>query len=904
MALSEEQKQTVIAAINSENYDAAAQALSNQGYDNDHNEAIKDVFNNIATKKGKDTIIQHLSAVASAVEQNLNQKPHMLENALYSIFGETGETLSPPGGQQTSQNTDTMADIDKLSIDDIDNKITEIKAEQAKLIRENKPLDPEKSKLIKQLRAAKEKLAGQEAQADSSQQQEKGGWFKFASRDEIGQVMDFSVCHGTVILETIKDRLNTNIKENKIVLSKQDAVKESQEKEFIEAYRNEMPDVSDGDEFIKEVGEKFKQHKRISGKLLEHRYGVEHGGLYQIAGGWLVITREEGDNKNLPAHHIYPLGINENAYFTVLFKRRYEGGNIYPDAYTALEFKGNDCITIIRSQKGIDVIDEKQRAILSSQSKAFHKKFADIQKEIPEEIFNIKPSIGEEDAIAKALSGAKGSKSTKQESDKEKQPQQQTQQQEPEEPEKHKEEHEDQEEPPAHTAPTSGGADEDKLTRLTNLLEQAKLNNQTSTVKRLEAEIAELKSGSKGTQPEGEKTQDEGPPAKEKAPEQNKSSPPVQEKQEAPVQQASPEQVAEVDKEAEFHEMENVVDQMNFSKETRAKILNCLSQDFDFGKIQPDEAKELLSKHFDDLVYDDLLKMRNQLLKAKLLTTIPFFDDYMSVYIELSYIAGDYAARANKILKNSKDNSDSILEKAKEIHKKLDQYKNKKLSAKDLNEKMKLQQELQKCEDENIQVTLDIDKARLYQNADISEIEKNDPNPEHVAYRVKAAKDEGSSGDVGRDKLLTEYKNKLEKVSQKLPQISKTKFALKDKLLSDEEIDKFNLQDITAEDLAELAIAVGKPIDLDDKEKAESVLDVTKVVKALDKNLSHFFKDVDKYKLAMKEIKKELDSTQREIIKLEKELDSLKIANKVKLTPIVEEKRLIEEKLAHLEGAQ
>lgn len=945
MELTEEEQSRIIQEIQEGNYDLAAEAVTGKLGDNDHNDVVAEFLEKLAIDDNA-ALTSKLSLIAEVARHNINQPVNILRNALFNAFPGLSSKTTPNKANDSSGIEDQ--EIAKMSLEEIENKLKVIKSEQAKLIRTNQPLDSAKSKMIKSLQAAKEKLEKDGLALSEDAEKENDSWFNFASVSEIGSSLAFEVCQGTAVLATVKRRIDKEIKEGHVVLSQQPNTRASQEKEYIDLYNAEMPGVTDGDMFIKEVAEEFREHKKIPGKLLEHKEGIDQGAIYQFAGGWLIFVKERKPNEVLPSYNIFPINIADDAYYTIKISHLFKGGNVYPDAYSIFEFKGNRCISYVSSEKGVEVVDRDLLDLLKSQVKAYNKNFSELVINIPNDIYDQKPEILEKEAlsqVAKMLRGDKqsspkppqtetnkaqsvdktepagksASASGKENPTATKKPEQaaikdQTTQKLPASPET-------QEKTPknpleANSTPSDQEDDniqqlqeeevlnpkiaeiEQKIDNLSDLLEQAKINDQTSTITRLEEDIAEL-------QEEKEKLLNSpyDPEEDENLPENQQQSPednnPKKEQEEA----AFPD---EDDQENEILDPEDIAAALaktGLSEEFQDKIVQTLtSQNYHFETITKDEALRLLEEEFGELTYDDLLKFRNGILHAKLPEALHYFDNYMLIYIELAYIAGDYKNRADKILEESLARSNQIVAEEQQISEKLAEYENKNLEAKDLKDKLELQNKLEKLEEEGMQLTLNINMAKLYLDANIAEIEKHDPHPAHVEYRLKNKEQADAETNIKNNALLKDYQNKLEKISKKIPEVSKEKFALKSDILSHQEIEKFDLSHISAEDLVDLAVACGKPIDLADQEKAESVLKLTKFVKSIDHQLGDFFKKVEKHKNAIKKIKKELDHLQQEIIAKEREIEAIQIANKVRLTPITEEKKLIKKKLAKLEG--
>ncbi len=876
MALTEDQKKQVISQINNGDFESAAETITGIGGDNDHNEALAEFLENMA-EKGEAYISEKLLLVANIVEKNLQQKPNIFEDALYMALKDVQHPSETANIGEKQQNPNTDFDEKNMTLDEVDNTLNNLKSHQALLIRTNKPLDPEISKKIKALQGVRDKLYQENAaNAQDNKPKNSSGWFNFASHSEISETLDYEVCQGTAVTRAIKNRMDSEINRGRIILSKQDSIKSSQIREFINLFVADMPDVTDSDEFVKESSDMFDNYTKIDGKMLENSQGIDHGSVFRIGKGWLVIIRQRQMDSTIPKHQFFVFDVDPSVYFTIKFHRRFKGGKIYPDAYTMLEFKGNQCISLVQSSKGENVIDAGQLQRIRTQVHGYQKTFEDLTSTIPSAKLKEPSQMSESEVVRKI----------KQEELK------------IEEDTSHSEDSDDVEEDNAEESDAGDNevnsqksvesddiAEEEeiqvdseiqgKIDNLQKLLQQAQINNQTSTIERLKKDIQELeeKKYVKTTGSASEPT--------------------------LPAEDAR-EEVPKI----EFDEksIADAVDKMPYPQDKKDLISKTLNFAFDYDKIGVKEANKYLEDMFQHMHYEDLIRMRNKLTtNVKLVALLPYFDAYMTDYIELAYIAGDYKNKADKILTDSDKKSQQIVDEEQKISKQLEALNGKDLTAADLNKKISLQNRLEELEESGAQLTLDIERARIYLDADIEEIERLDHDPEHISSRKNLRPD----SDAEKDKLIEKYKDKLQKVSEKLPALSSEEFKLSDEdIITDEQIEKFDVSKISAKSLADLAIAMGEPVDLADDKKAKSVLDTVNLVKIFDKYLGDFFKKIESHKKKIKHIKKSLEKTQSDIIEHERELELIKIANKVKLTPMIEERKLLEEKIANLENNQ
>ncbi|MEQ9116224.1 MAG: hypothetical protein RLN62_05465 [Rickettsiales bacterium] len=923
MALTDDQKRALTTAINTHDYEAFAMNLITGQDSDDKKEAVANFIEKLSIADHQ-AALNKLDQIASVVEQNSNGTAAHLESVLMNSFPEASSKTGVPNAPPVHADGSGIAaeeNMNNMSLDDINDLLEKTKSEQALLIRTNKPLDPEKSELIKKLQAAKSKKESAGAsQSDADAGNDKGGWYNLSSSQELKEVMDFELCEGTVILARIKEHLDEESKSGHISLSPQENIRKRQEEDFINKYKFDMTDLTSGDEFVKEVDQTFVKYRKITPHIFATRGVVKHSGCFPVAGGWVTILKKTSKDKKTPEYLIIPQGVSEKAYYTVKIARRYEGGNFYPGSFDCFEFKGNACISFVYSSKGVNALDEKHESLLKNQVNGYQKTFAEVLKQFPEDVSDLKPKTSGRQAFLQAAKNvdenleesnvlslsdpvntdhgaAANTGGSQQAQPAQPQPAQSESKNSlagqtiPSGPDVEEDNKEDMQE--ADTFDSNDSVDK-KIQSLEKLLEKAKFSKQESTIKRLEADIARLKSekASGGGDAAAQQPQQAAPqPAQQQ--QSQETAPTAQEEAEPNL---SPEEEEAHAKEVS-EQVTKLLSESGFSKDLQKLIHETLGAYIDFEKMTQEEAKKLLKKYFLSYNYEDLIKFRNKIVNdPDKLDIVGVFDQYMMIYIELAYIAGDYANIGNKKLQELEQRSNGIVDKQDEYLEDIKKYNKKDLTAKELKEKQAIQEKIDGLQKEGNKITVEINQAQLLMSGDIAEIEKSLPDCEHLKYRDAA----GSSEESEKDKVIKDYKTKLDKVGEKISQKTKKKFKLKKGDISHEAIDKVDVRKLSAEDIAEIAVAAGEPVELGDKRKAENVLKLVDEVKKFDKYLGSFFKNVEKHKRHLHKIQKILDKIQNEIIKAEENSDLIKIANKVKLTPLQEKKRLVEEKITHL----
>lgn len=386
---------------------AAAQIFCSTSSNGNLLELIEDVLEELEVLKlEKSKLEAAVSSLLKIYELNQNLDPRQLRESLVHNL-ENFKSESVNDQSENLDNTDLISNykelVNSFTLEKINEEIIRIKADQAELIRANKPLDETKTVQLKILNQRKELLAEEQKKIIENSEDGTGAknWFNLASEDEIRSQVNFFVAEGTAILRGIKHSLESEVDKGQIVLSKQETIRNKQEQDFISDFFLDSGSIDYYDDFVKDVAEIVMRGRLIELKVLENKGKVQNSIVVKIGGGAIIITSEmilEGENQKL-IHNIYLDKIPQGVKYSIAFPKRYSGGKIMKGAYSILEFDGMICTGYITSSKGLDVIDEKLKSVIFSGLKSQKRRFTEISEKIPDELRTLNQEVNIEQII-------------------------------------------------------------------------------------------------------------------------------------------------------------------------------------------------------------------------------------------------------------------------------------------------------------------------------------------------------------------------------------------------------------------------------------------------------------------------------------------------------------------------